>query len=124
MERPHDRVGRTHITEEQIRAATVGEPQVLKGSIELVDYHPAWAGLFDREAERITAALGERALRIEHVGSTAVPGLAAKPVIDILLVVADSADEKTYAPALEGPSTAPVAQPREQETRRSRRGAS
>jgi GrpB-like predicted nucleotidyltransferase (UPF0157 family) len=47
------------------------------------------------------AALGERALRIEHVGSTSVPGLAAKPVIDILLVVGDSSDERSYVPALE-----------------------
>jgi GrpB-like predicted nucleotidyltransferase (UPF0157 family) len=46
--------------------------------------------------------LGDRALRIEHVGSTAVPGLVAKPIIDILLVVADSADEQSYAAAREG----------------------
>ncbi len=45
--------------------------------------------------------LGNRALRIEHTGSTAVPGLAAKPVIDMLLVVADSSDEDAYAPALQ-----------------------
>jgi GrpB-like predicted nucleotidyltransferase (UPF0157 family) len=45
--------------------------------------------------------LGSRALRIEHAGSTSVPGLAAKPVIDIVLAVADSADESAYAPALE-----------------------
>lgn len=47
------------------------------------------------------AALGERALRIEHAGSTSVPELAAKPVIDIVLVVADSGDEDSYAPDLE-----------------------
>lgn len=57
--------------------------------------------MFAREAERIRAALGERALQIEHAGSTAVPGLAAKPVIDIVLAVADSRDESGYAPALE-----------------------
>jgi GrpB-like predicted nucleotidyltransferase (UPF0157 family) len=67
----------------------------------IVEYDPNWPGLFQREAERITGALGPRALRIEHTGSTSVPGLAAKPVIDILLVVADSADEAAYAPALE-----------------------
>jgi GrpB-like predicted nucleotidyltransferase (UPF0157 family) len=45
--------------------------------------------------------LGVRALRIEHTGSTSVPGLVAKPIIDIVLVVADSADEDSYVPALE-----------------------
>ena len=88
------------MTEEQIRAATVGEPQEHAGPIELADYDPAWPGLFAREARRIRATLRERALRIEHVGSTAVPGLAAKPIIDILLIVGDSADEETYVPAL------------------------
>lgn len=89
------------MTEEQIRAATVGEPQVHGGSIKLVDYDTAWPELFARDAQQIAAALGARALLIEHVGSTSVPGLAAKPYIDILLVVADSAEEGTYAPALE-----------------------
>ena len=89
------------MTEEQIRAATVGEPRVHGGPIKLVDYDPAWPELFAREARRIGAALGDRSVEIEHVGSTAVPGLAAKPVIDILLVVANSADEETYVPALE-----------------------
>ncbi len=50
---------------------------------------------------RIRGALGERALRVEHAGSTAVPGLAAKPVIDIVLAVADSAAETEYARDLE-----------------------
>jgi GrpB-like predicted nucleotidyltransferase (UPF0157 family) len=49
----------------------------------------------------VTAALGERAVRLEHVGSTSVPGLAAKPIIDIVLEVANSADEATYAQDLE-----------------------
>lgn len=89
------------MTEEQIRAATVGEPQVQGGPIELVNYDPAWPELFAREARRIAAVLGESALGIEHVGSTAVPGLAAKPIIDILLAVGDSAHEETYVPALE-----------------------
>jgi GrpB-like predicted nucleotidyltransferase (UPF0157 family) len=66
-----------------------------------VAYQPDWPGLFRREAERIEAALGSRALRIEHVGSTSVPGLHAKPTIDILLVVARSADEEAYLPPLE-----------------------
>ena len=67
-----------------------------------MDYDPLWPRLFQRESDRIRAALDVRALQIEHTGSTSVPGLAAKPVIDILLVVVDSANESEYAPALEG----------------------
>ncbi len=72
----------------------------MKG-ILIVDYDRRWPELFAREAERIDSLLGNRALRIEHVGSTAVPELAAKPVIDVLLEVAESADEAAYVPALE-----------------------
>jgi len=88
-------------TEEQIRAAQVGELMPLVGRIQIVEYDPAWPRLFEREVESIQAALGERALLIEHAGSTSVPGLAAKPRIDIVLVVVDSADESSYVPALE-----------------------
>jgi GrpB-like predicted nucleotidyltransferase (UPF0157 family) len=69
--------------------------------IILAEYDPDWPRLYAREAARIRAVLGARALRIEHVGSTSVPGLAAKPIIDILLAVADSADEPAYLPSLE-----------------------
>jgi GrpB-like predicted nucleotidyltransferase (UPF0157 family) len=85
----------------EIRAATVGEPQRLDGPITLAAYDPKWPRLFDREAARIRVALGERALLLEHCGSTSVPGLAAKPIIDIVLVVPDSADEAAYVPLLE-----------------------
>jgi GrpB-like predicted nucleotidyltransferase (UPF0157 family) len=87
--------------EEQQRKVTIGELQVVNGPIRIVDYDPAWPALFEKEAARITAALGDHVFSIEHVGSTAVPGLAAKPRIDILLVVADTADEPAYVPALE-----------------------
>lgn len=53
----------------------------------LVDPDPAWSAMFDEEAGRIRAALGDVAVRVEHVGSTAVPGLAAKPIIDIQVSV-------------------------------------
>ncbi len=76
------------------------EAEPLSGAILIADYDPRWPQDFEREAEKIRAALGPRALVVEHVGSTSVPGLAAKPVIDILLVVADSADEDFHAPAL------------------------
>jgi GrpB-like predicted nucleotidyltransferase (UPF0157 family) len=89
------------LTDDEIRAATVGELQPLTGPIALVDHDPRWPQLFDREAARIRAALGERVLMLEHTGSTSVPGLAAKPIIDMLLVVPDSGDEPAYVPALE-----------------------
>jgi GrpB-like predicted nucleotidyltransferase (UPF0157 family) len=87
------------LTDAQIRAVTVGEVAP-PARIELADYDPAWPALFAREAARIQAALGDRALLLEHVGSTSVPGLAAKPRIDVLLVVADSGDEAEYVPDL------------------------
>lgn len=87
--------------EAELRAVTLGELQPVSGPIELVEYDPAWPGLFDREAERIREALGERVLVLEHTGSTSVPGLTAKPIIDIALAVPDSADEDAYFPELE-----------------------
>ena len=90
------------MTEEQIKRTAVGLTQKqLSGQVVVVDYDLAWPGLFVKEFERIKSVLGRNALAIEHVGSTSVPGLAAKPIIDILLVVANSADESSYAPALE-----------------------
>jgi GrpB-like predicted nucleotidyltransferase (UPF0157 family) len=89
------------MTEEQIKAVHVGELVPLVGPIHIVDYDPTWPSLFEREAERVQATLGDRVLLLEHVGSTSVPGLAAKPRIDMLLVVADSADEPAYVPVLE-----------------------
>lgn len=77
------------------------EPERTAGRLEVVDYDPAWPARFAAQAARVRAALGPKALAVEHVGSTAVPGLAAKPVIDINLTVAESADEAAYAPALE-----------------------
>lgn len=91
----------TFYTEEDLRACTIGELKPLSGQIRIVDYDPSWPELFAREARRISSALGGRVLGIEHVGSTSVPELAAKPVIDLLLVVANSADEAAYVPALE-----------------------
>jgi len=101
MAEQRERVEREPTTEEELLAATVGELVPLSGPIEVVDYDPAWPALFAREAARIRTALGERVVRLEHVGSTSVPELAAKPRIDILLVVADSGDEPAYVPALE-----------------------
>ena len=74
---------------------------VEKCEIKIVDYDPDWPKKFETHARIIADALGSSALRVEHIGSTSVPGLAAKPVIDILVVVTDSADESAYLPRLE-----------------------
>lgn len=70
-------------------------------TILLVDYDPAWPERFAAERARIVAALGSAARRVEHIGSTAVPGLAAKPIVDILVEVADPEDENSFRAALE-----------------------
>lgn len=85
---------------EELRAAFVdGRPDSGR-RVEVVEYDPAWPGLFEREAARVRGALGSAVLGLEHVGSTSVPGLAAKPLVDVLLVVPDSDDEDAYVPAL------------------------
>jgi GrpB-like predicted nucleotidyltransferase (UPF0157 family) len=76
-------------------------PVRIDGPVRLAEPDPAWADWYVPERDRILVGLGERAVQVEHVGSTSVPGLAAKPVIDIVLVVADSADEPSYVPDLE-----------------------
>jgi GrpB-like predicted nucleotidyltransferase (UPF0157 family) len=88
-------------SEQYLRAHTVGELKPLSTRISIVDYDPQWPHWFQREAERIRVLLGDRAHQIEHVGSTSVPGLAAKPVVDILLIVANSSNESEYVPPLE-----------------------
>jgi GrpB-like predicted nucleotidyltransferase (UPF0157 family) len=69
--------------------------------IRVVEYDDAWPAQFERVAAGLRAALGDVAIAIEHVGSTSVPGLPAKPTIDVDLTVADPADEAAYVPALE-----------------------
>lgn len=83
-----------------LRAATVGPLEPHNAPIDLADYDPRWPQLFAAERDRLRAALGDTALLIEHVGSTSVPGLSAKPIIDIVLAVPDSADEPAYLPWL------------------------
>jgi GrpB-like predicted nucleotidyltransferase (UPF0157 family) len=89
------------VTEAELQAVTVGPVTRLGGPVELSEPDPAWPALFEREADRIRSLLGDDALVVEHVGSTSVPGLPAKPIIDILLVVPDSGDEPAYVPRLE-----------------------
>ncbi|HEX2141807.1 MAG TPA: GrpB family protein [Candidatus Limnocylindria bacterium] len=69
--------------------------------IRIVDYDPAWPTLFQEWCGRLAEALGDGATRIDHVGSTAVPCLAAKPIIDVQISVPDVNDEATYVSAIE-----------------------
>jgi GrpB-like predicted nucleotidyltransferase (UPF0157 family) len=89
------------VDEEQILASVVGEPPPTYPEIVVADYDPAWPEWFARATEQIRAALGDKVLLLEHVGSTSVPDLPAKPLIDIDLVVADTTDEDAYVPPLE-----------------------
>jgi GrpB-like predicted nucleotidyltransferase (UPF0157 family) len=92
--RPYERADLEEVT----KARVGGQPP---RKIEVVRYDESWPADFERMAERVRSALGDRVLALEHIGSTSVPGLAAKPVIDADLVVADSADEAAYVPDLE-----------------------
>lgn len=69
--------------------------------VHLVPYDPDWPNLFAREAALVLNCFPRPPLRIEHMGSTAIPGLAAKPVIDLIVLVADLADGLAAVPALE-----------------------
>ncbi|WP_156759769.1 GrpB family protein [Microbacterium karelineae] len=77
----------------------VVEPQAVP--IDVIDPDPRWPAAFDGLAERVRSALGARVLDITHIGSTAVPGLPAKPIIDIDLILADPAEEDVWVPPLE-----------------------
>jgi GrpB-like predicted nucleotidyltransferase (UPF0157 family) len=88
-------------TDNELQQALVGQLEPHNAQIALAEYDPDWPVLFAREASRIRAVLRGTALLVEHVGSTSVPGLAAKPIIDILLAVPDTADEPSYVPAME-----------------------
>ena len=79
----------------------IGGAQPLSRPIELHEYDPQWPDRYAEHAARLRAALADRAVRVEHVGSTSVPGLAAKPIVDIVLEVPDSADEPAYVGDLE-----------------------
>jgi GrpB-like predicted nucleotidyltransferase (UPF0157 family) len=87
--------------EAQLGRIVVGGPQRLQSRIEIREYDPAWPQLFGREDERLRRVLGDRVVLLEHVGSTSVPGLPAKPIVDIVLEVPDSSDEAAYLPDLE-----------------------
>jgi GrpB-like predicted nucleotidyltransferase (UPF0157 family) len=68
---------------------------ILANPVVIVEYDPSWPATFEELRDRLAATLGPLAVAIEHVGSTAVPGLAATPVIDLDVVIADQADLPT-----------------------------
>jgi GrpB-like predicted nucleotidyltransferase (UPF0157 family) len=88
-------------TDEEMAAIRVsGTVTPSNAPIHLADYDPTWPVIYGLEAAKIRVALGDGAIVLEHIGSTAIPSLCAKPLIDILLAVADSANEASYVPAL------------------------
>ena len=87
--------------DKELAKVTIGGARPLSKPIEIRDYDPDWPLWYEREEARVRSILGERVIRIEHAGSTSVPGLPAKPVVDIVLEVPDSADESAYVPEME-----------------------
>ncbi|WP_212999993.1 GrpB family protein [Winogradskya consettensis] len=89
------------LTPGQMKLRTVGDrPSEVTKPITVSAYDPEWPHMYAREETRIRAALGDRVIALDHVGSTAVPDLPAKDRLDIDLIVADPADENAYVPDL------------------------
>jgi GrpB-like predicted nucleotidyltransferase (UPF0157 family) len=86
------------VTSDELDGVLIGGRE--RREIVMAEHDPRWADRYEAERARIVDALGDRVLRIDHVGSTSVPGLAAKPVIDIDLSVADPEDEPAFVPDL------------------------
>ena len=101
-EYPPEVTQRFHGTPEQANAGLVGERPRRWDTIVVEDYDPAWADRFDAAHAALRPALGDLIIGVEHIGSTSVPGLPAKSIIDIDLLIDDTADESRYRPALEG----------------------
>ena len=89
------------MSDERLEAITIHKRVRLDEPIQLAPYDPHWSEMFLVLANRIRDLLGSNVLLLEHVGSTSIPGLSAKPVIDFVLEVPDSRDEASYVPALE-----------------------
>ncbi len=88
-------------SDDEYAAAIIGELKPPSVKVVIEDYNLNWPAWYWTEQAAIRAALGLLTIRIEHTGSTSVPGLAAKSVIDMLLVVPDASNEAAYVPALE-----------------------
>jgi GrpB-like predicted nucleotidyltransferase (UPF0157 family) len=89
------------VDDEQYEAVTVGGPPPQYQEVVIADYDPIWPHWFESAAFRIREALAAKVLQLDHVGSTSVRGLPAKPLIDINIVVADTTEEDAYVPPLE-----------------------
>jgi GrpB-like predicted nucleotidyltransferase (UPF0157 family) len=87
--------------EQRFRDGWVEAPPKVDGPVRLADYDPGWPARYEREGAAIRAELGDQVVVLEHIGSTSVPGLAAKPIIDIVLAVPDPVEEEAYVPGLE-----------------------
>jgi len=87
--------------DQQIEAVSVGGSPPQYQQVVVADYDPIWPHWYESAAFRIREALGDKVLQLDHVGSTSVRGLPAKPLIDINLVLADTTDEDAYVPPLE-----------------------
>lgn len=88
-------------SDEDLAGSIVGPVTPLNAPIVLVPADPAWPAMAEQRMRTVRAALGDRVRLLEHCGSTSVPGLAAKPVIDLVMEVADPGDEAAYVPPLE-----------------------
>lgn len=84
-----------------LEKVSIGSIAELSGQIILHEYNPHWEVDFRHEKARIEKALRSKGIIVEHVGSTSVPGLCAKPVIDMLLLVKDSTYEDSYVRPLQ-----------------------
>lgn len=85
----------------EFRGGLILGPERGTEGVELVAYDPRWPVLYEQMRARLASALGPTALRIDHVGSTAVPGLAAKPIVDIQVSVPEVDDEGPYRQPIE-----------------------
>ena len=83
------------------RSIPINTPTPVDGQVVLVEYDENWPTMFEQEARCVREALGDRVIVLEHIGSTSVPGLIAKPCIDMVLGVPNSADEEAYRPQLD-----------------------
>ena len=88
-------------SDEYLKSVTVGTVEKLNGQIILHEYNPSWPKQYLAEQQKIACALQGERISLEHVGSTSIPGLCAKPILDILLLVEDADAEARYVPALE-----------------------